>query len=56
MEQSGEVDSPHFVGLTDQQIGGLIIWIPGTVFLVMIAVLVLRRTLHQDHTARTASV
>jgi cytochrome c oxidase assembly factor CtaG len=42
--------------LTDQQLGGLIIWIPGTVLLVSIAMLVLRRTLHQDHAAHTASV
>lgn len=40
--------------LTDQQIGGLIIWIPGTVFLVAIAILVLRRILHQEYAAQTA--
>ena len=39
--------------LTDQQIGGLIIWIPGTVLLVVVAILVLRRTLHQEHSAQT---
>jgi putative membrane protein len=42
--------------LTDQQIGGLIIWIPGTVFLVTIAILVLRRILHQEYAAQTAPV
>ena len=40
--------------LTDQQIGGLIIWIPGTVFLVSIAILVLRRILRQEHAAQAA--
>ena len=40
--------------LTDQQIGGLIIWIPGTVFLVSIALIVLRRTLLQEHAAQAA--
>lgn len=37
--------------LTDQQLGGLIIWIPGTVLLVAIAILVLRRILHQEYAA-----
>jgi putative membrane protein len=41
--------------LTDQQIGGLIIWIPGTVLLGIVAILVLRRTLHQEHVARASS-
>lgn len=40
--------------LTDQQTGGLIIWIPGTVFLVTIAMLVLRRILHQDRAMQAA--
>ena len=42
--------------LTDQQLGGLIIWIPGSVFLVSIAVLVLRRILLQERTARSGAV
>lgn len=40
--------------LADQQIGGLIIWIPGTVFLVSIAIFVLRRILQQEHAAQAA--
>jgi len=42
--------------LTDQQLGGLIIWIPGSIFLVTIAVLVLRRILHLEYAAQTAPV
>ena len=39
---------------TAMYIASLIIWIPGTVFLVTIAMLVLRRILHQEYTAQTA--
>ncbi|HWF99668.1 MAG TPA: cytochrome c oxidase assembly protein [Steroidobacteraceae bacterium] len=40
--------------LTDQHLGGLIIWIPSSIFLAIIAMVVLRRTLHHEHAARTA--
>lgn len=39
--------------LTDQHLGGLIIWIPSSIFLAIIALVVFRRILHQEHTART---
>jgi len=35
--------------LTDQQIGGLIIWIPGSLLTVFGALVCLRRALHQSH-------
>ncbi|MGH3410061.1 MAG: cytochrome c oxidase assembly protein [Streptosporangiaceae bacterium] len=41
--------------LTDQHLGGLIIWIPGSIFLAIIALVVFRRILHQEHAARTAA-
>jgi putative membrane protein len=40
--------------LTDQHLGGLIIWIPGTVLLVIVALIVLRRMLYQEEGARRA--
>lgn len=40
--------------LTDQQLGGLIIWIPSSIFLAIVALVVFRRILHQEHAARTA--
>jgi putative membrane protein len=42
--------------VTDQQLGGLIIWIPGSIFIAIIAMVVFRRILHQEHAARTARV
>ena len=38
--------------LTDQHLGGLIIWIPGNVLLLIVALIVLRRTLHQEHASQ----
>jgi len=37
--------------LTDQHLGGLIIWIPGNVLLGVVALVVLRRILYQDRAA-----
>jgi putative membrane protein len=42
--------------LTDQQLGGLIIWIPSSTFLAISAMIVFRRIIHQEHAARTAPV
>lgn len=42
--------------LTDQQIGGLIIWIPGTLLILICFFVVLRRMLIQEHAARSAAV
>jgi putative membrane protein len=42
--------------VTDQQLGGLIIWIPSSIFIAIIAMVVFRRILHQEHAARTARV
>ena len=41
--------------LTDQHLGGLIIWIPGNVVLLIVALVVLRRILYQEHASRTAA-
>ena len=41
--------------LTDQRLGGLIIWIPGNVLLLIVALIVLRRTLYHEHVSRTVS-
>ncbi len=40
--------------VTDQQLGGLIIWIPGSIFIAIIAMVVFRRILHQEHAASLA--
>jgi putative membrane protein len=42
--------------LTDQHLGGLIIWIPGSVLLVIVALIVLRRMLYQEQAARRALI
>lgn len=39
--------------LDDQQLGGLIIWIPGSLLILTVVLIVLRRTLRQEHGART---
>ncbi len=40
--------------LADQHLGGLIIWIPSSIFIAIIAMVVFRRILHQEHAARAA--
>jgi putative membrane protein len=42
--------------LMDQQLGGLIIWIPGSLIILIGMVVVLRRMLHQEHAAPSAPV
>lgn len=42
--------------LTDQHLGGLIIWIPGNLLLLIVALIVLRRILYQEHASRTGAV
>lgn len=42
--------------LVDQQLGGLIIWIPGSLIILIGVVVVLRRMLHQEHAAPSAPV
>lgn len=42
--------------VADQQLGGLIIWIPGTLLILIVMLMVLGRTLRQEHAARTATV
>ncbi len=42
--------------LMDQQLGGLIIWIPGSLIILIGVVVVLRRMLHQEHAAPSAPV
>jgi putative membrane protein len=41
--------------LTDQRLGGLIIWIPGTLLILIVMLIVLGRLLRQEHAARTAA-
>ena len=42
--------------LTDQHLGGLIIWIPGSVLIAVAALVVLRRILRQEHAAQATRV
>ncbi len=42
--------------LTDQQIGGLIIWIPGSLLTVFAALIALRRAMHQSHAREAVRV
>ena len=42
--------------LTDQHLGGLIIWLPGSVFLVAVALFILRRILRQEDTRQAAGL
>lgn len=42
--------------LTDQHLGGLIIWIPGSVAILLAALIVFRRMIHQEHLAQTPTV
>ena len=41
--------------VADQQLGGLIIWIPGTLLILIVMLIVLSRMLHQDRGARAAA-
>ena len=41
--------------LTDQRLGGLIIWIPGTLLILIIMLIVLGRVLRQEHAAGAAA-
>ncbi len=42
--------------VTDQQLGGLVIWIPGTVLILIAMLIVLARILRQEHATRVAPV
>lgn len=42
--------------VTDQHLGGLIIWIPGNLLLLIVALVVFRRMLHREHASRLAAV
>lgn len=42
--------------IADQQLGGLIIWIPGTLLILIVMLVVLGRMLRQEHAAHTATV
>lgn len=42
--------------ISDQQLGGLIIWIPGTLLILLAMLIVLGRMLHQEHPRQTATV
>jgi putative membrane protein len=42
--------------LTDQHLGGLIIWIPGSVLLLIVALVNLRRLLHQEDATRSVPI
>ncbi len=42
--------------LTDQHLGGLIMWIPGNALLIVAALIVLRRVLHPEYASRATTV
>jgi putative membrane protein len=41
--------------IADQHLGGLIIWIPGNLLLLIVAFVVFRRMLHREHASRCAA-